>query len=292
MQPMLTILTPTYNRSAYLPRCYDSLCSQTRYDFEWLIVDDGSTDGTMDIVSKWMTDKTRQFPVEYVKKTNGGKHSAINYAVKFIHGTIVLILDSDDYLTKDAVENVLNVWRDYSDDHKICGLSFLKGYDLETPLAKFEHEVFRSNHIDYRINKRISGDCCEIIRTKVLKEFPFPIFEGETFLGENYLWDNVALKYDTVYVNKVIYICEYLDGGLSKQGRALRMRNPYGGMETSRIEMDKRYCLSRRIKSAILYVCYGFAAKLSVKDIVRTSKHSFMVLLFWPFGRLLYLYWH
>lgn len=291
MQPELTVLTPAYNRAELLPKCYESLRAQTCFDFEWLIVDDGSTDNTEEIVNSWVSDKSVGFETVYVKKPNGGKHTAINYSSKYIRGSVVLILDSDDYLTSDAVETVLNYWKDYSSDGKICGLSFLKGYDEQTSTAKFGSEIQRSNHVDFRVNKKINGYCCEIIRTDVLKEFPFPEFKGEKFLGENYLWVNAGLKYDTVYINKIIYICEYLEGGLSRQGRALRIKSPHGGMASSKVELNKRICLSRRIKSAALYSCYGFAAGMSVKDIVKTSGHPLIVSLLLPLGRFLRSYW-
>ena len=285
MNSTLTILTPTYNRAQYLPKCYESLKNQTNFDFEWLIVDDGSTDSTEETVNEWISDISKCFDIEYVKKPNGGKHTALNYSTDYIRGSIVLILDSDDYLTGDAVDTVLNAWKDYSHDKKICGMSFLRGTSIEEPIARFDKDVVRSNHIDYRINNKINGDCCEIIRTDVLKEFPFPVYEGERFIGENYLWINAALKYDTVYINKIIYICEYLEGGLTKSGRPLRMKNPLGGMTTSKLGMNKRICLKERVKNAILYSCYAFATKMRIIDIIKSSGHPVLAALFLPVGR-------
>ena len=91
MLPVLTVLTPTYNRAKYLPKCYESLCSQTKSDFEWLIIDDGSTDDTEKVVNAWISDCHRRFDIVYVKKENGGKHTAINYSAEYIRGSIVLI---------------------------------------------------------------------------------------------------------------------------------------------------------------------------------------------------------
>lgn len=291
MQPTLTILTPTYNRAKYLQRCYESLSLQTRWDFEWLIVDDGSTDDTEKVVNECLSDKVKRFDIVYVKKTNGGKHTALNFAMKFVKGEIILILDSDDYLLPFAVDEVIKTWEKYRGDKQICGMSFLRGKSSTEPLVIFPNEVERSNHIDFRINKKLNGDCCEVIRTDVMKEFPFPEFAGEKFLGENYLWVKVALKYDTVYVNKIIYISEYLEGGLTKSGRAFRMKNPQGGMKSTQVELNRRICLSRRIKSAILYSCYGFSAKMRIKDIIISSGHPFLVTLFLPAGRWFCYYW-
>ena len=203
-----------------------------------------------------------------------------------------MILDSDDYLTNDAVESVLDAWKEYEQDDTVCGLSFLRGSDIDTPFARFDFDVLRSNHIDFRINQEVGGDCCEIIRTDILKEFPFPVYEGEKFVGEQYLWINVALKYDTIYINKIIYICKYLEGGLTKLGRSFRLKNPCGGMATSRLALStKQICLRRRIRDAILYSCYGFTAGMPAGDIIKSSGAPFLVTLFLPAGRWFSRYW-
>ena len=101
----VTVLTPTYNRASYLEKLWDSLCKQTNKDFQWLIIDDGSMDDTQDIVAKF---KTQEFLVEYHKKENGGKHTALNYAHPFIRGELVIIVDSDDYLDLNVVECLVN----------------------------------------------------------------------------------------------------------------------------------------------------------------------------------------
>ena len=289
---MLTILTPTYNRGKYLERVYNSLLGQTDQNFEWLLIDDGSVDNTDEIVRQLTEKHEPAFHFRFYSKPNGGKHTALNYGSRYVNGDIVLILDSDDYLTPDAVETIYQYWDQYKNDKKICGLSFLKAYDVNTPVASFKKEILRSNHISYRINKHVKGDCCEIIRTEVLREFPFPEFDGEKFLGENYLWVNSALKYDTVYIKKIIYICEYLEGGLTKSGREMRMKNPRGGMISSKVELNHKICLTRRIKKAILYSCYGFAAGMRSREIKKTSGYPLIVGLFIPVGWLLYLKWH
>lgn len=291
MTPFLTVLTPTYNRASLLGRAFDSLKKQSCMNFEWIVVDDGSDDDTQTLLQSFSDDTGRNFPMRFYRKENGGKHTAINYAVPHISGEIVLILDSDDYLTEDAVEAVLETWKTYREDRTVCGMSFLRGYSRERSIADFPDETLRSDHIRFRINRNITGDCCEVIRTDVLKEFPFPEIPGERFLGENYLWVNAALKYDTVYVRKIIYICEYIDGGLTKSGRAMRLRNPKGGMLTSKVEMNPRICLRQRLKKAILYSCYGFAAGMKPGAIIQSSGHPFLVGFFMPVGLLFYWKW-
>ncbi|MBQ7896608.1 MAG: glycosyltransferase family 2 protein [Oscillospiraceae bacterium] len=287
----LTVLTPTFNRAGTLGLAYESLCNQSCKDFIWLIVDDGSADETSTIVSQWQL-RQNGFDIQYFHKENGGKHTAINFAAKHIVTDLVLILDSDDYLTADAVSTVLESWKNYGSDTSLCGLSFHKGYDNIRPIQAFPQKICRSNHIDFRINSNFPGDCCEVIRTDVLRQFPFPEYPGERFLGEGYLWVNAAHKYDTVYISKIIYICNYLDGGLTKSGRKMRLRNPRGGMLTSKVEMHPRICIKQRIKKAILYSCYGFAAGLSIDEIVKSSGYPAIVAIFLPLGYFFYRYWN
>lgn len=121
--PTLTVLTATYNRGLLLSKCYASLCRQTCKDFEWLIVDDGSVDNTKEVVGK-LGEKS-VFPIFYILKGNGGKHTALNYSHPYIHGRYLLMLDDDDVLTPDAVETVLKDWKLY-DSNKKLDVSLIK----------------------------------------------------------------------------------------------------------------------------------------------------------------------
>ena len=121
---MLTIITPTYNRENTLKNAYHSLLDQTNKDFEWLIIDDGSKDNTKKLVKEFI--KENKITITYHYKENGGKHTALNEGIKKAKGDYILILDSDDTLTKDAVHLVLTSWKKYANNQKIAALSFLK----------------------------------------------------------------------------------------------------------------------------------------------------------------------
>ena len=134
----LTIFTPTYNRAYTLPRLYKSLCQQTAQDFEWLVVDDGSTDETQMLFNTWLEEG--KIPIRYITKENGGKPSAYNIAAKEAKGELFLCVDSDDYLVDNAVEKVLNNW-ETTDEYKeydgkpVIGQLYFKGYQNNTPPA-------------------------------------------------------------------------------------------------------------------------------------------------------------
>lgn len=271
-----------------MKRCFQSLESQTDMRFEWIIVDDGSTDNTEAIVHSFNTDR---FPVCYIRKQNGGKHTALNASQSSIHGEYVLILDSDDYLVHTAVNQVLTEWSKYSDNGEIGVLTFLRGTDTHNPLCTVNDFDTPVDLMTYPRNCLKSNDCCEVIRTELFKRFPFPEFSEEKFVSECALWDRVSFVSKCVYVNSVIYICEYLEGGLTKSGRSMRVRNPRGGMYTSDIRMDTKGSLKQRVKNGLLYTCYGFFAEMTPREMSSCCRAKSLMWLCMPFGWGMYLYW-
>jgi len=286
---MITILTPSYNRGYIIKKAYDSLVRQEDKDFEWLIVDDGSTDDTKKIVDGFI--KENKIKIRYYYKKNGGKHTALNYGIKRLKGDLVLILDSDDYLTDDAVKKIKFFWNKYCDNEKICGLSFLRELKNRKTIAKkYEGTEIISNHITFRYNKGLLGDMAEVFRADVIKKYPFPVYDGERFLSEAIVWNRIAFDYDTVYINEPIYVCEYLEDGLSNSCLNSRIKCPVGSLENSKVFMDKRFKLSIRIKNAILYIGFSLIAKRKIKQIIKESNHSLLTVLVLPLGFLFYLY--
>lgn len=286
--PLITIITPTYNRAHLLRRCYESLLRQVDKDFEWIIVDDGSSDDTEMVVRQFASD---DFSICYIRKENGGKHTALNASHTHIRGQYVLILDSDDYLTDTAIAVVRREWEKYGQSEKIGIITFLRGKTTEDPLCR---GTVVNQPVDLRTCKReiIHGnDCCEVIRADLFMKYPFPVFDGERFVSECALWDRVAETHDCVYVNEVIYICEYLEGGLTKTGKKLQISNPRGGMFTSNQRMGKEFPLLLRVKNGLLYTCYGCFAGITLAELLRNSSARVLTILCLPGGRLLHYYW-
>ena len=285
--PTLSIITPTYNRANLLKRCFSSLQIQTSKDFEWLIVDDGSTDNTEYIVSTFSGD----FEILYIKKENGGKHTALNASHAHIHGQYVLILDSDDYLIPEAVEKVIRGWKEFENNKTVGIVTFLRGKSVEAPFCRGKYEripvdILRSERIFY-----LSRDCCEVIKSSLFKKYPFPVFKGERFLSEGALWNRVSFDCKCVYINEVVYIGEYLEEGLTKSGRKMRIKNPRGGMYAARLNMHKKNYPRNRIKNSLLYNCYGFFAGMSPAKIVTHNRYKLLTLVGMLPGWLLFLVW-
>ena len=270
---LLSIITPTYNRADLLINCFHSLQRQTSRSFEWIIVDDGSSDKTKEVVAS-VREQSPEMPITYVYKENGGKHTALNASHPYLHGGYVLILDSDDTLVDTAVNDVYEAWLPYMDRPEIGVVVLLKGKTPDSPIAYVKEE---NVPVDLLKCKRIcssGSDCCEVLRTELFRRYPLPVFPGEKFISEGVLWKQVNQEHQYVYVNKVIYLCDYLADGLTRSGRAMRVKSPLGGMLNSSLNMDPRNSLKTRLKNGLLYNCYGHFAGMRAKEILDWDKSN------------------
>lgn len=287
MEPLITIITPTYNRSHELVRLFNSLKNQNKHNFIWMIIDDGSTDNTKEVVSSFVMNC---FEIIYIRKENGGKHTALNVAFDNIVTELSFIVDSDDYLLPDATEVIEKDWSKYKNKN-FCGISYLRGYSAEKVIGDvFPKDYVIDNFINMRFNKHIGGDKAEVWVTKYLIEHRYPEYKNEKFFGESYLWIMMAKERDMLFRNKIIYITEYLEGGLSRSGRALRIQCPQGGMKSAEMMMTSDFSLDQRIKGGILYNCYFFFLKPRYRKVNYSSYLLLRILTFMP-GFLLYLRW-
>lgn len=215
---MITVLTPTYNRAYTLYRAYESLKKQNNLNFEWVIIDDGSSDNTEELISGWLGEK--KFHISYYKRPNGGKHRAVNFGVKKAAGEYVLILDSDDTLTADCIDFIDRHIPEVSGD-EFAGLAGLRGFAGKGREEVIGGQIDDGSYIDAtnieRIKFHLGGDKAEAYKTSILKKFPFPEFEGEKFLAEGASWNRIAMAgYKLRWFNHIIYKCEYLEDGLTK----------------------------------------------------------------------------
>ena len=285
----LTVLTPTHNRAKLLNKCYETLCKQTNKEFIWLIIDDGSIDDTEKVVAKWMTEN--KIEIKYYKKSNGGKHRAVNYGATFVDTKLTIILDSDDYLITTAIQDIYNLYNLSKNEKNICGFTFLKKYPDESLMGDRFPNNGRYNFIKWRVNGVVTGDQCDVVYSKYLKEYPFSEYDGEKYIGESTLWIKLGQKYDMICENKAIYVAEYLEGGLTKNGRIVRLKSPNGGMEYANLCLIKRSSIKRKIKYAPIYVAYGLLSKKGILEIIKEANTKINVLLAFPVGIYLRKKW-
>lgn len=227
---LVTIFTPVYNRAHTMERLYQSLLQQTDFHFEWLIIDDGSEDEISDVVHRWIQDNNAAFEIRFYQQKNGGKHRAINRGMQLANGEAFFVVDSDDNITKDAVQLIRGWWETISGDNEFAGVAGLKGTkDGEVIGGNLLEDTFVDATNMERKEYGLLGDKAEVYKTSVLRRYPFPEFDGENFLTEDVVWDRIARAGLKIrWFNRIIMICEYRDDGLTKQGKELFVKNPKG----------------------------------------------------------------
>ena len=227
---MITIFTPTYNRAYIIGELYESLKAQTSKEFEWIVINDGSTDDTAMLFKTWCAEDNG-FPITYMEVPNGGKHRAINKAVQMARSDAFFIVDSDDHLLPVAVEKAAGWFASIADDPGFAGASGLRGYTEDEPIGgygSFDGEYVDATNLE-REKYGLLNDKAEIYKTEILKKYPFPEFEGENFITEAAIWQRIAKDgYKIRWFNEIIYICDYLEDGLTKNANERIISNPLG----------------------------------------------------------------
>ena len=212
---MITIMTPTYNRAYILKEAYDSLRKQNSFDFEWIIVDDGSTDETEEIVRVWMEEE-KNFSIVYEKQKNGGKHRAVNKGVSLAKYDYFLILDSDDRLTDNAVTLIHKWIAEIADLNGFAGVAGLRG-NINTAIQEAKQKKYIDATNLERQKYNIFVEQAEVYKTEILKKYPFPEFDGENFIRESSVWDRIAKDgWKLRWYSEIIYLWDYIEDGLTK----------------------------------------------------------------------------
>ena len=224
----LTIFTPTYNRAHLLPNLYKSLCNQTTKNFIWLIIDDGSTDKTKNLIQSWINDAI--ISIQYLYQNNSGKHIAHNKAVNMCSTDLFVCVDSDDILTSNAVEIIINYWKkDKNNKPNFVAYASRRGDLSGNPTGKrWINDEREISFFDLYEKHKYRGELVLIWITKILKQYHFPKFKNEKFVTENVLYYQISYKKPVKLINDIFYLFEYKPDGYTKQGDLLYYKNPYG----------------------------------------------------------------
>lgn len=285
---MLTIFTPTYNRGNLLNRVYDSLKKQTVFDFEWLIVDDGSSDDTEEIVRKWISDAT--ITIRYIRKENGGKHTAFNTGVQNARGELFFCVDSDDFTPNTCVESILKAWSDVKDDN-IAGIIGMKtDTDGKLLCGEFPGGIITATMYDLTQKHQCYGEKSLVYKTDVLKNFPYPEILGERFVTECVVYDRIDQEYTMILLDKVLTICEYQPDGLTGTIFSTMLKNPTG----YKIYYRQRIDMARTLKECVGYIIRYNAFDILSKDNKYNylGKYKSLVITLKPLGWLLTKYYN
>lgn len=214
--PFLTIFTPSYNRAHTLPRTYESLCRQNCKDFVWLIVDDGSTDDTAELVNEWI-DSEKSFEIRYVYKENGGLHTGYNKAIELLDTELAVCVDSDDWLTDNAVDKIISYWKKYGDS-SVAGIAALDMYVSGEIIGDRFPELSTINLIDMQIGKYHikNGDKKLVVRSDLYKSVaPQKTCNGEKNFNPHYMHLQISKKYDFLVLNEPLCVVEYQQNGMT-----------------------------------------------------------------------------
>lgn len=281
----LTIFTPAYNRAHTIVRTYDSLCRQTCKDFEWLVVDDGSTDYTKKLVESWIAEN--KIPIRYIYQDNQGMHGAHNTAYKNITTELNTCIDSDDWMPDNAVEKIINFWRDHGSE-KYAGFIGLdqkeNGEIIGTEFPKDLKETTLSGF--YENGGR--GDKKLVYRTEIIKKYPeYPIFEGERYVGLAYKYMLIDQDWKLLIINEPLVIVEYQLDGSSRSMWKQYWNNPKGSIFYRKTEM-----ITTKSKKRLFMVCTHYvSSSIMIKNwhFLSESPKKLMTFLAIPFGTLLYI---
>lgn len=283
-EPILTIFTPAYNRAHTLPRTYDSLCGQSCKNFIWLIIDDGSTDNTAELVRDWQN-CDNGFEIQYIYKENGGMHTAHNAAYATIRTELNTCIDSDDIMADGAVEKILSKWDAVRD----------KGYAGVVGLnADFDGRIIGKGFSPDMTETTISGyyaaggagDKKLVYRTDVITAYPeYPVFDGEKYVSLSYKYLLIDQDYKLAVLNDVLCNVEYQSDGSSNNMLRQYLKNPKGFAFWRTVKMQYPESFKRLVMDCIHYCSSSQIA--GNRNYIRESPRKLLTVLCTPAGWML-----
>lgn len=284
--PLITVFTPTYNRATTLVRTYESLCSQTEMDFEWLIIDDGSTDNTRDLVNNWISDA--KIIIKYIYKENGGLHTGYNEAFANINTELNVCIDSDDFMPNDAIEKIKAVWKQCNHKTKLAGIIGLDFKLDDTPIGGLF--PFTGDYHIYEMCQFHRGDTKIICRTDIIKPYsPMPVFKGEKNFNPIYYYVQIDKDYKFRLVNENLCYVDYQESGMSANIFHQYMNSPKSFAQLRRLYLSMPYYdFWTHFRNSIHYVSSCIFSNQWLG--IRTSPRPFMCLFAIPFGIALNIY--
>lgn len=279
MLPFITIFTPTYNRAQTLPQLYESLCRQSDKDFIWLIVDDGSSDNTSELIAQWA--KEGKIKVSYTRQQNSGKMRAHNHGARLAQSELFLCVDSDDFLADNAIADIHSAWE--KRERNVCGIIAHKcivdkakntrtarTFPIKGPTSQFD--LYSTGY---------KGDLTLVFRTDILRQYPFPEIEDEKFITEATAYDLIDLNHKYMLLDKALTICEYRPDGYTANAAKTELQYPKGwALYHNQRAHYFSPTLKHKLRNTMFYIMYSRMAH--VQDIyTKSSTKGLLYVLSW-----------
>ena len=282
----LTVITTTYNRAYCIHQVYDSLINQKCKDFIWLVIDDGSTDNTRELIQNYINEN--KIEIEYYYKPNGGMHTARNMAYDKAHTEINMIIDSDDWVSDNAIQLIIDFWNKYKRDD-IAGIITLNADKSGKIIGtKAPDSLIECHFTDYWNKYHARGDKKLVYRTDLTKQYPYPEFEGEKFYPASYKFIMIDQDYKMLVMNRVTCIVDYNQDSMTFN-KYSQYKNCAKGFahyrnEIIRVSKDNKVI----IKEMIHYLAEAkFAGD---KNIIKNSSKPLYALACYPIGLIYYYF--
>lgn len=285
---LITVFTPTYNRFKTLKKCYESLIKQTSKNFIWQVVDDGSTDNTEKLINDFI--KEKKINIEYYKKNNGGKFTAINYSLNITKTELWFCLDSDDYLFDNAVELIERYYQKIKNKELVCGLLTYRSTDKGQPMQKKPIPMVGKYETQFNIRYILNypPEYVQIYKTDIIKRYPFPCFENEKYMPLSYQQDQIDQKYKFLIIDENIMVCYYRNDGITKNSKRLIYNNPLGYREFKKYQIKIAPNLLFLIKACI---CFDVSCLLIKTKDWYYKTPSILTIPCMPFAIIVYFIW-
>lgn len=263
--PFFSICIPTYNHGILLQVLFQSLQKQNFNDYEVIVVNDGSTDNTREVLNKWYNSK--YFNLTVIHQENKGRAAALKKAVVVASGTYTIIMDSDDYFIEDSLIKIASMLSKVFQNNckrEVAGISGLALSKKDKLLIgdKFPHDYFCSNLLAIRADYKVKGDKKEIVLTKILKDNMYDMEVGNIRVPTSYIWAKISKRFDFIFINEPFIVKEYLVSGMTKNIDKIRMKNPIASAsvyyEIITADRDVYSSILFRAKAASNYFRYVF----------------------------------
>lgn len=264
--PYITVFTPVYNRAHTLERLYKSLKEQTYRDFEWVIVDDGSHDSSVELIKEFISENN-DFSIKLLQRNHGGKHRAVNAGLDIAEGRLFFMLDSDDWIKKDSLEKVISWEKKIPAGSKCAGLCGCMEDEQGNKISKGLKKEYIYMPLTGMIRKGIDGDRADILFTDVFRQYKYPEIEGEYHIAPGVPFIRMANDgYKLLFFNEIIYIAEYGPDGLTAMGDKKSLDNFQGYTLRSKELLRSHIGSKRKLEILVKYSLLSKKKKMSIRE--------------------------